>query len=215
MGNGSSVLPSILNEDNIGAIFMAKKTAIGQRTKHVDIRYRFVNDKILAKELWVEHIRSGENPSDAMTKNLPLNLSAKHAALILDGLLGKLYYPQNTEDVKIYCATVLDNETVPSTTVSSSPVLDSDSTVAICTDDHIGASDDSWTVVPTKTRKWRDPVEAWIPQDSMKVRDQQRIHGTGRMARLSQVLYENEAAPVDFTRKAISFRKRSVWKPNQ
>ncbi len=67
MGNGPLVLPSILNEDNTGAIFMAKNTAIGQRTKHVDIRYRFVNDMILAKELWVEHIRSGENPSDAMT----------------------------------------------------------------------------------------------------------------------------------------------------
>ena len=187
MGNGPSVLPSILNEDNTGAMFMAKNTANGQRTKHVDIRYRFVNNMILAKELWVEHIRSGENPSNAMTKNLPLNLFAKNAALISDGLLGKLYDPQNTEDVKIYCTTVLDNETVPSTTVSSSPVLDSDSTVvAICSDDHIGGSDHGWNVVPTKTRRWRDPVEAWILQDSKKVRDQQRIHGTERLARLSQ-----------------------------
>jgi hypothetical protein len=194
---------------------MSKNTAIGQRTKHVDIRYRFVNDMILAKELWVEHIRSGENPSDAMTKNLPLNLFAKHAALISDGLLGKLYDPQNTEDVKIYCATVLDNVTVPSTTVSSSPVLDYDSTVAICSDDHIGASDDGWTAVPTKTRKWRGPLEAGIPQDSKKVNDQQRIHVTERLARLSQVLYGNETAPVGFTRKAIPLRKRSVWKPNQ
>jgi hypothetical protein len=45
-------------------------------------------------------------------------------------LLGKLYDPQNTEDVKIYGATVLDDMTVASTTASSSPVLDSDSTVA-------------------------------------------------------------------------------------
>ena len=99
---------------------------------------------------------------------------------------------QSAYCVKIYCATVLDNETVPSTTVSLSPVLDSDITVAICSNDHIGASDHGWTLVPTKTRKWRDPVEAWIPQDSEKVRDQQRIHGTERMARLSQVLYGNE-----------------------
>ena len=93
MGNGPPVLPSILNEDNTGAIFMAKNTAIGQRTKHVDILYRFVNDMILAKELWVEHIRSGENPSDAMTKNLPLALFGKHASIISDGLLGSLYDP--------------------------------------------------------------------------------------------------------------------------
>ncbi len=32
------LMPSLLKEDNIGAIFMAKNTVIGQRTKHVDIR---------------------------------------------------------------------------------------------------------------------------------------------------------------------------------
>ena len=52
-------------------------------------------------------------------------------------------------------------------------MLDVDSTVAICSDDHVGrASDDGWTAVPTKTRKWRNPVEAWIPQqDSRKVKE--------------------------------------------
>ena len=80
MGNGPPVMPSILREDNTGAIFMAKNTAIGQHTKHVDIRYRFINDMILStKELWVQHIRSEENPSDTMTKNLPLSLFGKHA----------------------------------------------------------------------------------------------------------------------------------------
>ena len=107
MDNGSPVLPSILNKDNTGTIFIAKNTAIGQRTKHVDIRYHFVNNMILAKELLVEHIRSGENPSNAMTKNLCLALFGKHASIILDGLLGNLYDPQKTEDVKSYCATVL------------------------------------------------------------------------------------------------------------
>jgi hypothetical protein len=58
-------------------------------------------------------------------------------------------------------------------------------------------------------------VEPWIPQDSKKARDQQRIHGTERLARLSQVLYGNEIAHVGFTRKAIPLRKRSVWKPDQ
>ena len=99
-------LPSILKEDNTGAIFMAKNTAIGQRTKHVDNRYRFVNDMILSNELSVEHIRSGDNPSDTMTKNLPLALFVKHAAVISEGLLGTLYDPQNTEDVESYSATV-------------------------------------------------------------------------------------------------------------
>jgi hypothetical protein len=114
MGKGPQVLPSILNKDNTGAILMAKNTAIRQRTKHVDIRYRIVNDMILAKELWVEHIRSGENPSDAMTKNLPRALFGKNASIMSDRLLGSLYDPQNTEDVKSYCATVdAPSDTVP------------------------------------------------------------------------------------------------------
>jgi hypothetical protein len=53
IGNRPPVLPSISKEDNTGAIFMAKNTAIGQRTKHVDIRYRFVNDMILNNDLAV------------------------------------------------------------------------------------------------------------------------------------------------------------------
>lgn len=93
------MLPSILREDNTGAIFMAKNTAIGSRTKNVDVRYRFVNDMVLAKELSIDHIRSGENPSDCMTKNLPLSLFAKHAALICEGHLGRLHESTNTEDV--------------------------------------------------------------------------------------------------------------------
>jgi hypothetical protein len=101
---------------------MAKNTAIGSRTKHVDVRYRFVNDMVLAKELSIDHIRSGENPSDCMTKNLPLSLFAKHAALICEGHLGRLHESTNTEDVRTYCATVglVDDVTVPRDNSASS-----------------------------------------------------------------------------------------------
>ena len=106
IGKGPPLLPSILREDNTGAIFMAKNTAIGQRTKHVDIRYRFVNDMILAKDLSVTHIASGQNPSDVMTKNLPHASFSIHEKMIKDGNLGSLYDPRNTEDVKPSRATV-------------------------------------------------------------------------------------------------------------
>jgi hypothetical protein len=95
-------MPSILKEDNTGAIFMAKNTAIGQRTKHVDVRHRFVNDMVLNGELFVDHIRSEENPSDAMTKNLPLPLHAKHVRVICEGKLGSLYDSTTTEDVNVH-----------------------------------------------------------------------------------------------------------------
>ena len=94
-----------------GAIFMAKNTAIGQRTKHVDIRYRFINDMVQQGDLSVVHISGDENPSDVMTKNLPYALHAKHNSTIVNGTLGKFYDPRNTEDVKPSRATVVSADT--------------------------------------------------------------------------------------------------------
>ena len=51
------------------------------------------------KSLIVDHIPSGENPSDGMTKNLPDKLHAHHAARIYDGLLNDYEFPVE-EDVK-------------------------------------------------------------------------------------------------------------------
>ena len=149
IGNCPPVLPSVLREDNTGAIFMAKNTAIGQRTKHVDVRYRFVNDMVMAKELLIEHIRSGENPSHCMTKNLPLSLFVKHAALISEGHLGRLQESKNTEDVRTYCATVaMFGGTVPRD--------DSASTKTICSVESCGEPDESgWTVVGKRPMKSR------------------------------------------------------------
>ena len=70
---------------------------------------------ILSKERWVQRVRSEENPSNMMAKNLPVSLFTKHTAQITEGLLGDLYNPQNTEDVESYCATVTSSSaTVPS-----------------------------------------------------------------------------------------------------
>ena len=88
-------------------------------------------------------------------------------------------------------------------------MLDSDSTVTICSGDHTG--DVGWTEVLTKTKRVRDrTVEAWIPQDSKKIREWQRIHGTRSLTRLSHVTYGNETAPVGFDRKAIPHRTEEL-----
>jgi hypothetical protein len=162
------IMPSILREDNTGAIFMAKNTAITPRTKHVDIRARFVNDMVQAKELSVEHIRSEENPSDCMTKNLPLVLFKKHAALVCDGMFTRLHEPTNTEDVRSYCATVgtvggIDGTTVrrdndvelDSTTV---PKYDCSKTNCSCgsTSSNVHQEEDlGWTIVGKGSKKYK------------------------------------------------------------
>jgi hypothetical protein len=35
-------MPSLLSEDNTGAIFLSKNPQIGSRTKHIDVRYHFI-----------------------------------------------------------------------------------------------------------------------------------------------------------------------------
>ena len=96
-----------------------------------------------------------------MTKNLPLALFGKHASIISEGLLGNLYDPQNTEDVKSYCATV----DAPSTTVPSGQCSDYDGTLATCSGDRgfEVASDAGWTTIHSKSKsrrgKTREPSQ--------------------------------------------------------
>jgi hypothetical protein len=156
IGGEPPSLPSILREDNTGAIFMAKNTAIGQRTKHVDIRYRFVNDMVQQGDLSVVHISGDENPSDVMTKNLPYALHAKHNSTIVNGTLGKFYDPRNTEDVKPSRATVVSADTT-SRVVRPLPTTvkgQTNDTGTICSAvSQINACENGWTLVKSKSQK--------------------------------------------------------------
>ena len=43
--------PSIIYEDNLGAISLTKNPQISQRTKHIDVRHHFIRDLIEDKKL--------------------------------------------------------------------------------------------------------------------------------------------------------------------
>ena len=67
---GKSILPSILREDNTGAIFTAKNQQLGTRTKHVDI-FHHVKNMIDEGELHIVFLtRSENNPADILMKNV-------------------------------------------------------------------------------------------------------------------------------------------------
>ena len=136
------------------------------------------------------------NPSDTMTKNLPLALFGKHAALISEGLLGNLYDPQNTEDVKIYNATVPDNGN--GTVVSACPCPDYDATVDICSAYH--TCDDGWIAVPTKNKKERDPSVKGMNQGPRKAKETMRLH---KIKLVKGETYGTGSTPVGFTARSI------------
>ena len=62
--------PIIVNVDNIGAIYLAKNATTSKRTKHVDIRYHFVRECIEDGIIKIIFVKSADNDSDVMTKNL-------------------------------------------------------------------------------------------------------------------------------------------------
>ena len=69
----------IASIDHIGALLQGNNVAISDRTKHIDIRAKFVTQMCLDGFLKVIFVKSENNDSDIFTKNLPSELHREHA----------------------------------------------------------------------------------------------------------------------------------------
>ena len=69
LGYSTDLLISIY-EDNQGAIELSKNPKFHNRTKHIDVAYHFVRERISSKELSVTYCPSSEMLADIMTKGL-------------------------------------------------------------------------------------------------------------------------------------------------
>ena len=87
--------PSIMRGDNQGAVFVLNNNSIGPRTKHVDIRVRFVTDLVKKKKIRLEWINTESNYADINSKNLKDLLHTKFAYDIFNGLF---FYSVIAED---------------------------------------------------------------------------------------------------------------------
>ena len=63
--------PIVINEDNQGAITMAKNPVGHARTKHIDIRYHFVREGVQNGAIILKYVATGEMIADILTKPLP------------------------------------------------------------------------------------------------------------------------------------------------
>ena len=63
---------SILYQDNKSAILMAKKgmASSSKRTKHINVRYFFIKDRVDSGEVTVEHCSTHDMLADYFTKTL-------------------------------------------------------------------------------------------------------------------------------------------------
>jgi Reverse transcriptase (RNA-dependent DNA polymerase) len=75
--------PITVRVDNIGAIFMSENVTTSERTKHVDTRFRFVNEFVKDGFIEVIFVRTKENAADIFTKNTNTETAAPHHALML------------------------------------------------------------------------------------------------------------------------------------
>jgi hypothetical protein len=62
--------PTVVEVDNRGAIDLAHNPVHHGRTKHIEIRYHYVREQILAGTIFLKWVASEENLSDIFTKPL-------------------------------------------------------------------------------------------------------------------------------------------------
>jgi hypothetical protein len=58
-------------EDNQGCIALARNPVLHKRTKHIEIRYHFIRERIESKQVQLEYVPTQRQLADIMTKALP------------------------------------------------------------------------------------------------------------------------------------------------
>jgi len=85
-GQGYTIKDNIVYQDNQSTILLAKNAqqSSSKRTRHLNIRYFFVTDRIRAKQLTIEYCPTGDMWADVHTKPLQGAAFAKFRKLILN-----------------------------------------------------------------------------------------------------------------------------------
>ena len=63
-------LPVVVFEDNQAAKCIAENPESSKRTKHIDVRFHHVREQYEAGNIDIQHIESGKQKADGMTKDL-------------------------------------------------------------------------------------------------------------------------------------------------
>ena len=81
-------LPAVIHEDNEAATYLAKNMHVSPRTKHIDIRKHYAREHLKQGYGEIVHIKSEENFSDLLTKNVNVSTFQRLSESILNGFAG-------------------------------------------------------------------------------------------------------------------------------
>ncbi|KAE8541722.1 hypothetical protein D1P53_001894 [Cryptococcus gattii VGV] len=82
IGLGLGDQPFQLVNDNAGAIALSKNPVNHEKSKHIDMRHHFIQEKVEDKTVPLAHVPSAENMADLHTKALPTELFTKLCNLL-------------------------------------------------------------------------------------------------------------------------------------
>jgi hypothetical protein len=68
---GINIEKTIIYEDNTGTISLVKNEKVDGRTKHVEIKHRFLQDNLIKGNIELEYMKSELQLADVFTKALP------------------------------------------------------------------------------------------------------------------------------------------------
>lgn len=66
--------------DNKGAIQVAQNNSFSERTKHIDIKLKFIKEKMDSGDVVLNYLPTDSMPADILTKGCPMNKILKHRA---------------------------------------------------------------------------------------------------------------------------------------
>ena len=75
--------PTVIREDNKACQLFADHAGNFQRTKHIDVRYHFVRERIQKGSVRVDYVPTSENVADIFTKALPREPFFKFRAMLV------------------------------------------------------------------------------------------------------------------------------------
>jgi hypothetical protein len=84
-----ALIPPTLYSDNQSAVALICNPKYHARAKHIDIRYTFIRNDMVAKErLYIEHIPGVNQTADILIKQLPVDATSRYLKTL--GMAGEV-----------------------------------------------------------------------------------------------------------------------------